>query len=69
MTILYDDPGVQGDTFSINVINELQDTSMDVVTSIVSISALVDTQLFMSMYSIGMASTSTRPIQLMVLPS
>ena len=69
MTILYDDPGLQGDTFSINVFNDLQDRNMDVVTSIVGISALVDTQLFMSMYSIGMASTSIRPIQLMVLPS
>jgi hypothetical protein len=55
----YDNPGAwQGDTFVIDVVDELSDTSMDVVTSIVSISDPECFELLMSMFSIGMVFTS-----------
>ena len=49
----YADPNVQGDSFTINVINGLTNADMDVVTSIVSISGLREAILIMSMCSIG----------------
>jgi hypothetical protein len=60
---------VQGDTFVINVINELDDTRMDVFTSIVSFSGLGKTKSFMSMCSIGTVLTSIAPTLSTVLPS
>jgi hypothetical protein len=60
---------VQGDTFVINVIDELQDTRMDVVTSIVSISDLEEAKLLMSTCSIGTVLTSILTTLSTVLPS
>jgi hypothetical protein len=60
---------LQGDTFVINVFDELQDTRMDVVTSIVSISGLEETKLLMSTCSIGMVLTSIPSMPSTALPS
>jgi len=65
----YVDPGIQGDSFAINVINELNDTRMDVVTSIVSILGPVSTQLFMSVLSIGTVSINMGTTSSTVAPS
>lgn len=45
----------------IDVIDDLNNTSMDVVTSIVSISGLGYSELFMSTFSIGMVFTRMAP--------
>jgi hypothetical protein len=42
---------------------------MDVLTSVVSIPGLNDTELFMFAFSIGMVSISIRSMSSMVLPS
>lgn len=59
---------MQGDTFVINVIDELYDKSMDVVTSIVSVPGREEAKLLISMHSIGTVSTSIPSTPSMVLP-
>jgi len=65
----YANPDAQGDTFVIDVSNQLHDTSMDVATSMVSISGLDYSVLFMSTFSIGTASNNMASTLTMVLPS
>jgi len=65
----YGDPGTQGDTFVINVIDLLDDPSMDLATSIVSFSDLGETTSFMATSSIGTVSTSIATTLSMVPPS
>ena len=58
----------KGDTFIINVIDELKDTSMDRATSIVSIQDREKGKLLKSTYSIGTVLTSIPTMLSMVLP-
>lgn len=59
----------QGDTFVIDVSNQLNDTSMDVATSIVSVPGLNYSVLFMSTFSTGTVSNNMASTLTMVLPS
>ena len=59
----------QGDTFVIDVSNQLHDTSMDIATSIVNIPGLDYSVLFMSTFSIGTVSNNMASTLTMVLRS
>jgi hypothetical protein len=65
----YANPDAQGDTFVIDVYNQLHDMSMDVVTSIVNIPGLDYSTLFMFTFSIGTVSNNMASTLTMVLPS
>lgn len=65
----YANPDAQGDTFVIDVSNQLNDTSMDLDTSIVNIPGLEHSVLFMVTFSIGTVSNSMASTLTMALPS